>query len=363
MSPAYSSTRISFHQQFGRPRKYHCLRTRKKLLIPFFWSLLLIQGFHHQARAQNSVPTLDNAIHSNPAAAGFRTRVSVNLVSSSYRNEESYFGNKAYETEVQGNQGSLGLSGSLLKTELGYSTSSSVRRDEKGKKIATTNGRTPLFQGALVLGNHLSLGAGYLRSDIDYQNMDNTTLNSIRTIERVNAGTVLNFGPVFLGYFQFVNNYLETPTTVGFSRKGLVGSIGLFSGSSKDNQGVIEYARTMLEPVKADSTTDRSGVDLGEVSGYSFSFTGIVRGFLISLYRGEQTFEQSFLFVEILDEYKYSVSVIKLGYQPSQGFSFYISAVRDESEMSFRGLYQTYFGNQYYESKGSGTSIGLGYTF
>ena len=84
---------------------------------------------------------------------------------------------------------------------------------------------------------------------------------------------------------------------------------------------------------------------------------------MISIYQGEQTFKQSSLFVEILDEYKYSVSIFKIGYQPLNGFSTNISIVKDESEMSFLGFYRAYLGNDYYNSSGSGTYIGLGYTF
>ena len=313
---------------------------------------------------QNAVPNMDNDVNFNPALLGLRDRISVNLVGTSYKDEESYFNTKIYETSMTASQASIGLKSQLLNTELGLSTSK-VKMVEfaTGRKVTETESRAPVFQGSLNLGRHFSLGAGLIRNSRDYKNYDNTSLSGIRTNDRYNAGTVLNIGPLFLGYHQFVNHFSESPARVGFSRKGTIASIGLVAGSLWGDMGSIEYARTTQDSVKKESDGVRSGIDVGEISGYSFSFSAVVNNFMVGLYRGEQTAKQSPLFVEILDDYQYSVTVYKLGYRPRRGFSIYLASIRDKSKMIFEGIYQSYFGSDYYTSKGSGTTLGIGYTF
>jgi hypothetical protein len=88
-----------------------------------------------------------------------------------------------------------------------------------------------------------------------------------------------------------------------------------------------------------------------------------VNNIMIGLYRGEQTAKQSPLFVEILDDYQYSVTVYKLGYRPRRGFSIFAASIQDKSRMTFEGIYQSYFGSEYFTARGTGTTLGLGYTF
>ena len=130
---------------------WHLLKIRG--LSRVLGGILVLSSFASQASGQNAVPNLDNDIHSNPAAAGYRTRVSFNLVGSTYKGEESYFEEKTYENTMTGSQGSLGLSGNLFKSEIGYSTSkSTLRRTSTGNVVSETYSRTPLFQGASPKG-------------------------------------------------------------------------------------------------------------------------------------------------------------------------------------------------------------------
>ena len=314
--------------------------------------------------AQNAVPNMDNDVNSNPALLGLSDRVSVNLVGTSYVDEESYFGTKVYETSMTASQASIGLRSRLLNTELG-SSSSKVQMIEvsSGRKVTETESRAPLFQGSLTISSNFSLGAGLIRNSRDYRNYDNSSLNGIRTVDRYNAGTVLNLGPLFFGYQQFISHYGESPARVAFSRRGTIASIGVVAGSLWGDMGSIEYARTTQDAVKKESDGERAGIDVGEISGYSFSFSAVVNNIMLGLYRGEQTAKQSPLFVEILDDYRYSVTVYKLGYRPRMGFSIFVASIRDKSRMTFEGLYQSYFGSEYFTAKGSGTTIGMGYTF
>ncbi len=314
--------------------------------------------------AQNAVPNMDNDVNSNPALLGLSDRVSVNLVGTSYVDEESYFGTKVYETSMTASQASIGLRSRLLNTELG-SSSSKVQMIEvsSGRKVTETESRAPLFQGSLTISSNFSLGAGLIRNSRDYRNYDNSSLNGIRTVDRYNAGTVLNLGPLFFGYQQFISHYGESPARVAFSRRGTIASIGVVAGSLWGDMGSIEYARTAQDAVKKESDGERAGIDVGEISGYSFSFSAVVNNIMLGLYRGEQTAKQSPLFVEILDDYRYSVTVYKLGYRPRMGFSIFVASIRDKSRMTFEGLYQSYFGSEYFTAKGSGTTVGMGYTF
>ena len=253
--------------------------------------------------AQNAVPNMDNDVNSNPALLGLSDRVSVNLVGTSYVDEESYFGTKVYETSMTASQASIGLRSRLLNTELG-SSSSKVQMIEvsSGRKVTETESRAPLFQGSLTISSNFSLGAGLIRNSRDYRNYDNSSLNGIRTVDRYNAGTVLNLGPLFFGYQQFISHYGESPARVAFSRRGTIASIGVVAGSLWGDMGSIEYARTTQDAVKKESDGERAGIDVGEISGYSFSFSAVVNNIMLGLYRGEQTAKQSPLFVEILDE-------------------------------------------------------------
>ncbi|HJL86232.1 MAG TPA: hypothetical protein QF683_09055 [SAR324 cluster bacterium] len=314
--------------------------------------------------AQNAVPNMDNDVNSNPALLGLSDRVSVNLVGTSYVDEESYFGTKVYETSMTASQASIGLRSRLLNTELG-SSSSKVQMIEvsSGRKVTETESRAPLFQGSLTISSNFSLGAGLIRNSRDYRNYDNSSLNGIRTVDRYNAGTVLNLGPLFFGYQQFISHYGESPARVAFSRRGTIASIGVVAGSLWGDMGSIEYARTTQDAVKKESDGERAGIDVGEISGYSFSFSAVVNNIMLGLYRGEQTAKQSPLFVEILDDYRYSVTVYKLGYRPRMGFSIFVASISDKSRMTFEGLYQSYFGSEYFTAKGSGTTVGMGYTF
>ncbi len=314
--------------------------------------------------AQNAVPNMDNDVNSNPALLGLSDRVSVNLVGTSYVDEESYFGTKIYETSMTASQASIGLRSRLLNTELG-SSSSKVQMIEvsSGRKVTETESRAPLFQGSLTISSNFSLGAGLIRNSRDYRNYDNSSLNGIRTVDRYNAGTVLNLGPLFFGYQQFISHYGESPARVAFSRRGTIASIGVVAGSLWGDMGSIEYARTTQDAVKKESDGERAGIDVGEISGYSFSFSAVVNNIMLGLYRGEQTAKQSPLFVEILDDYRYSVTVYKLGYRPRMGFSIFVASISDKSRMTFEGLYQSYFGSEYFTAKGSGTTVGMGYTF
>lgn len=314
--------------------------------------------------AQNAVPNMDNDVNSNPALLGLSDRVSVNLVGTSYVDEESYFGTKVYETSMTASQASIGLRSRLLNTELG-SSSSKVQMIEvsSGRKVTETESRAPLFQGSLTISSNFSLGAGLIRNSRDYRNYDNSSLNGIRTVDRYNAGTVLNLGPLFFGYQQFISHYGESPARVAFSRRGTIASIGVVAGSLWGDMGSIEYARTTQDAVKKESDGERAGTDVGEISGYSFSFSAVVNNIMLGLYRGEQTAKQSPLFVEILDDYRYSVTVYKLGYRPRMGFSIFVASISDKSRMTFEGLYQSYFGSEYFTAKGSGTTVGMGYTF
>ena len=314
--------------------------------------------------AQNAVPNMDNDVNSNPALLGLSDRVSVNLVGTSYVDEESYFGTKIYETSMTASQASIGLRSRLLNTELG-SSSSKVQMIEvsSGRKVTETESRAPLFQGSLTISSNFSLGAGLIRNSRDYRNYDNSSLNGIRTVDRYNAGTVLNLGPLFFGYQQFISHYGESPARVAFSRRGTIASIGVVAGSLWGDMGSIEYARTTQDAVKKESDGERAGIEVGEISGYSFSFSAVINNFMVGLYRGEQTAKQSPLFVEILDDYRYSVTVYKLGYRPRMGFSIFVASISDKSRMTFEGLYQSYFGSEYFTAKGSGTTVGMGYTF
>ncbi len=325
--------------------------------------LLLFMVAAVPAYAQNAAPNLDNEIHSNPAAAGFRTSVSFNLAASSYQVDESYYNEKTYQTRVDGSQVSMALLGESLKTEIGYASSKTeISKTASGSLLSTTQSTTPLIQSALLVGDSLAFGAGYMNSRRDYTNLDNSSLDSIRNIERIQYGTVINIRTIYLGYYQFRNDYSETQTTIGFAAKGYVASVGIMTGSFME-QGIIEYARTNQDPVSVEGESAKSGIDLGEVSGYSLSFNGISRGFLFSVFKGEQTAKQSRLFEEILDEIDYSITMLKLGYQPKSGFSLYVAAVQDESEMSFLGNYRALFGSQFYTSRGTGAYVGIGYTF
>ena len=107
--------------------------------------------------AQNAVPSMDNDVNSNPALLGLRDRISVNLVGTSYKDEESYFGTKVYETSMTASQASIGLRSRLLNTELGLS-SSTVQMIEvsNGRKVTETESRAPLFQGSLTLTSNFS---------------------------------------------------------------------------------------------------------------------------------------------------------------------------------------------------------------
>ena len=49
--------------------------------------------------AQNAVPSMDNDVNSNPALLGWRDRISVNLLGTSYKDEESYFDSKVYQLD------------------------------------------------------------------------------------------------------------------------------------------------------------------------------------------------------------------------------------------------------------------------
>ena len=314
--------------------------------------------------AQNAVPSVDHDGNVNPALIGLSDRISVNLVGSSYKDEESYFDTKIYETSMTSSQGSIGLRSRLLNTVLGLSTSKvQMVKVSDGRKITETESRAPSFQGSLTLLRYLSFGTGLIRNSRDYKNYDNSSLNGIRMIDRYNAGAVLNLGPLFFGYHQFINHYGESPARVAFSRRGTIASLGVVAGSLWGGMGSIEYAKTTQDAVKKDSDGERPGIDLGEISGYSFSFSAVVNNIMIGLYRGEQTAKQSPLFVEILDDYQYSVTVYKLGYRPRRGFSIFAASIQDKSRMTFEGIYQSYFGSEYFTARGTGTTLGLGYTF
>ena len=148
--------------------------------------------------AQNAVPSVDHDGNVNPALIGLSDRISVNLVGSSYKDEESYFDTKIYETSMTSSQGSIGLRSRLLNTVLGLSTSKvQMVKVSDGRKITETESRAPSFQGSLTLSRYLSFGAGLIRNSRDYKNYDNSSLNGIRMIDRYNAGAVLNLGPLF----------------------------------------------------------------------------------------------------------------------------------------------------------------------
>ena len=164
--------------------------------------------------AQNAVPSVDHDGNVNPALIGLSDRISVNLVGSSYKDEESYFDTKIYETSMTSSQGSIGLRSRLLNTVLGLSTSKvQMVKVSDGRKITETESRAPSFQGSLTLSRYLSFGAGLIRNSRDYKNYDNSSLNGIRMIDRYNAGAVLNLGPLFFGYHQSVSyTHLTLPT-------------------------------------------------------------------------------------------------------------------------------------------------------
>ena len=97
--------------------------------------------------AQNAVPSVDHDGNVNPALIGLSDRISVNLVGSSYKDEESYFDTKIYETSMTSSQGSIGLRSHLLNTVLGLSTSKvQMVKVSDGRKITETESRAPVFR-------------------------------------------------------------------------------------------------------------------------------------------------------------------------------------------------------------------------
>ena len=185
-------------------KKYPYLLKGKLRISILSGAILFI--FASSLIAQNAVPSVDHDGNVNPALIGLSDRISVNLVGSSYKDEESYFDTKIYETSMTSSQGSIGLRSRLLNTVLGLSTSKvQMVKVSDGRKITETESRAPSFQGSLTLSRYLSFGAGLIRNSRDYKNYDNSSLNGIRMIDRYNAGAVLNLGPLFFGYHQWLN--------------------------------------------------------------------------------------------------------------------------------------------------------------
>ena len=185
-------------------------------------------------------------------------------------------------------QGSIGLRSRLLNTVLGLSTSKvQMVKVSDGRKITETESRAPSFQGSLTLSRYLSFGAGLIRNSRDYKNYDNSSLNGIRMIDRYNAGAVLNLGPLFsvtINSLTIMENLLqELPLVDAGPLLRWEWSQGVYG-----DMGSIEYAKTTQDAVKKDSDGERPGIDLGEISGYSFSFSAVVNNIMIGLYRGSR---------------------------------------------------------------------------